>query len=170
MGWDRAGNLPERLVDLRHALGLTQAQFGDVAGVSDQTVSDWENGRSRPARATLTRLAKQLGIPVVVFQQGGEMPSTLLKRLAETRTAVGGVSGRSPGRRAEDKALAKAAEIANRLAFLRDQLRSYDHLGLPLDLDTVRRLLDLTADKLDATPPDPGTPGQNGSGSPPPAP
>lgn len=38
----------EYLMLLRTRLGKTQKQIGQAAGVSDQAVSDWERGKTRP--------------------------------------------------------------------------------------------------------------------------
>jgi len=42
--------LSERILAFRRAHGLTQAQFGDLLGISQGTVSDWELERSRPKK------------------------------------------------------------------------------------------------------------------------
>lgn len=34
--------------NIRESLGLTQAQFGELVGVDQSTVSNWENGETRP--------------------------------------------------------------------------------------------------------------------------
>jgi len=47
---------------LRQHMGLTQAQFSQVLGVRQQTVSEWEQGLYNPTRATakhLTLVAEQ---------------------------------------------------------------------------------------------------------------
>jgi DNA-binding transcriptional regulator YiaG len=47
---------------LRQHMGLTQAQFAEVLGVRQQTVSEWEQGLYAPTRATakhLTLVAEQ---------------------------------------------------------------------------------------------------------------
>jgi transcriptional regulator with XRE-family HTH domain len=40
---------PEEIRALRKRVGLNQTDFGDVVGVSQMTVSDWENGAMRPS-------------------------------------------------------------------------------------------------------------------------
>jgi transcriptional regulator with XRE-family HTH domain len=80
--------------DLRAALELTQEMFGELMGVTGQSVSDYEGGRSAPARSRLARLADRLGIPVAAFQSGGPMPSTLLGSPAVTRPSNGASLGR----------------------------------------------------------------------------
>ena len=46
-----------KLYSLRKAAGLTQAQVARLVGVSDKTVSKWENGNARPASEALQKLA-----------------------------------------------------------------------------------------------------------------
>lgn len=42
---------------LRQHMGLTQAQFAEVLGVRQQTVSEWEQGLYTPTRATAKHLS-----------------------------------------------------------------------------------------------------------------
>jgi DNA-binding transcriptional regulator YiaG len=51
MLWDS-----ELIKGLRRHMGLTQAQFADVMGVRQQTVSEWEQGIYAPTRATAKHL------------------------------------------------------------------------------------------------------------------
>jgi putative transcriptional regulator len=46
---------------IRTQMGLTQAQFGEVVGVDQSTISNWENGQPPrgPARRLLESIAKQ---------------------------------------------------------------------------------------------------------------
>lgn len=48
---------------LRELHGLTQQEFGAIAGVSDKAVSTWENGVKVPRMGAVTRLAEHFGIP-----------------------------------------------------------------------------------------------------------
>lgn len=47
---------------LREAHGLTQQEFGIIAGVSDKAVSTWENGTKTPRMGAVTRIAEHFGI------------------------------------------------------------------------------------------------------------
>ncbi|MGQ0603321.1 MAG: helix-turn-helix transcriptional regulator [Anaerolineales bacterium] len=47
----------ELIKGLRQHMGLTQAQFAEVLGVRQQTVSEWEVGLYAPTRATAKHLA-----------------------------------------------------------------------------------------------------------------
>ena len=49
------------LLEARERIGLTQADVASRVGVSQQTVSRWESGISRPRNPNLTRLADLLG-------------------------------------------------------------------------------------------------------------
>ena len=46
----------------RDRLGLSAADYAELVGVSAQTLYNWENGRSRPQRAQIQKLAKIRGI------------------------------------------------------------------------------------------------------------
>lgn len=50
----------DKLKRVRKVAGLTQEQLAQTLGVSRQTVSSWENGRSLPDEANLLRLARAL--------------------------------------------------------------------------------------------------------------
>lgn len=55
----------EQVIDvraIRARLGLTQNQFGDMFGVDQSTISNWENGMHPrgPARKLLEKLASEL--------------------------------------------------------------------------------------------------------------
>lgn len=110
--WKRAGNIGARLKDLREAMGMLQEEFGDLMGVTDQTVSDYENARSEPAKSRLERLARKVGIAVAAFSEGGPMPSTLPRSPVQPRSPA-----RGPGPRVEatrQKLLALADEYRDR--------------------------------------------------------
>ena len=46
----------------RKAKGLTQEQLGEKLGVSNKTISRWENGNYMPDLSLLEPLSKELGI------------------------------------------------------------------------------------------------------------
>lgn len=50
--------------ELRKRTGLNQKQFGKKVGVSGQSVSEWETGKSRPDSDRLPTVARVLGITV----------------------------------------------------------------------------------------------------------
>ena len=49
------------VVEARHKVGLSQAKFAELLGVSVRTLQDWEQGRRQPSRAaaSLIQIAKQ---------------------------------------------------------------------------------------------------------------
>ena len=56
--------LAGRLIKLRQAAGMTQAELGERLNYSDKTVSKWERGESMPDAFVLTRLAEIYGTTV----------------------------------------------------------------------------------------------------------
>ena len=60
----------ERDHDARHTLGLTMAQFAEVAEISLGMVSKIEHGQTSPSLSTLTRLAHAAGVPITAFFRG----------------------------------------------------------------------------------------------------
>lgn len=66
-GVDRAAaekSWATRLLERRQALGLTQTQVAELAGVTQQAVSSFERGRTVPRMRTLDRLAAAVGTTV----------------------------------------------------------------------------------------------------------
>ncbi len=51
-----------RLREIRSEAKLTQLQFGQVLGVSQDTVSLWEKGKSLPATEYVVRICRQFGV------------------------------------------------------------------------------------------------------------
>jgi len=54
---------------IRNERGLTQEQFADVSGFSQQYISSLENGRRNPTIVTLHELANALGVSHVDLVQ-----------------------------------------------------------------------------------------------------
>ena len=54
--------LKDRLASVRKAAGLTQAQLGELLGVSRQAVSKWETGQTAPDAATIAALCQALQV------------------------------------------------------------------------------------------------------------
>ena len=76
MGWELAGDFPDRIRDLRDALGMTQAELATLFGVTSGQISSWERGLQRPHKKNLRRWANLHGWPLTRFAEGGPMPST----------------------------------------------------------------------------------------------
>lgn len=51
---------PAFISNVRQAMAMTQAQFGEAIGVDKMTVSRWERGASRPGSEALERLRRVL--------------------------------------------------------------------------------------------------------------
>jgi putative transcriptional regulator len=51
----------ERLRKLRQAAGLSQAELAARAGLTVDSVQNWEQGRSEPSLSRAARLARALG-------------------------------------------------------------------------------------------------------------
>jgi transcriptional regulator with XRE-family HTH domain len=128
MRWRRAEDIGARIRELRTALGVTQEEFGELAGVEGQQVSDWETGRSRPRTNRLERLAGKLRITVEVFAEGGPSPTVAVER---ARLPQEGQTTRGPGRRQEDIDLRAEGlkKDAARLDILVRLIRSYRDAG-----------------------------------------
>lgn len=69
---DEGGNLKQ----MRETLGLTQAELGKLAGISNRTIGFYETGVRNVGRNNGPKIARALGLPVVVFwrflRSGGE--------------------------------------------------------------------------------------------------
>lgn len=52
----------DKLLELREAVGWTQAELGEKVGVSRNAIIDYEAGRALPRRSTLKRLAEALKV------------------------------------------------------------------------------------------------------------
>ena len=67
------------IAEKRRIKNLTQAQLAEQLGISDKTVSKWENGRSVPDAEVLIRMAakirisKELGIEIPSVDQFREL-------------------------------------------------------------------------------------------------
>lgn len=57
------------ITQLRKEAGWTQAQLGDRVGVTNKTVSRWENGNYMPDLDTCLQLSELFGIPVNTQRQ-----------------------------------------------------------------------------------------------------
>ena len=53
-----------RILELRHAKGLTHKQVADKAGISEAAISLYERGLRKPTILTAYKLAEALGVTV----------------------------------------------------------------------------------------------------------
>lgn len=63
-----------QLVDYRNKLGLTQAQFGDLAGLSQAAVARYESGKRQPQRDELARIYSVTNGEVTANDFAGHVP------------------------------------------------------------------------------------------------
>ena len=60
----------ERIKELRKALGLTQAEFGEKLGVKPSTVTNYESGLRVPSDAMLVSICREYGVNEVRLRTG----------------------------------------------------------------------------------------------------
>lgn len=58
-------NISETIKSRRNLLGLTQAALGELVGVSQGKIGDWERGTQSPSYQSIEKLAAVLG-PFVI--------------------------------------------------------------------------------------------------------
>ena len=72
--------IANRIRDARKALGMTQVGLAAAAGVTQQSVSQWERGVGVPDASNVKRLAELLKVPAADLLIGeGEAPVSLEK-------------------------------------------------------------------------------------------
>ena len=54
----------KNLREARNEAGLTQKKISEIVGISQQSYSDYENGRTFPDEVTLINLANVLNVPI----------------------------------------------------------------------------------------------------------
>lgn len=54
--------IAENIKKIREQYGLTQAELGEIAGVSDKAVSTWENGTAEPRMGAIQKIAEHFNI------------------------------------------------------------------------------------------------------------
>lgn len=72
-----AGEIGHRIKSLRRAVGLSQANLGNVLGVTFQQVQKYESGRSKIAADKLHQIAQTMGVDISYFYEtkaGGPSP------------------------------------------------------------------------------------------------
>ncbi|MET1933018.1 helix-turn-helix domain-containing protein, partial [Enterococcus faecium] len=57
-------NIGEKIRTYRRNCKLTQKELGEKIGVSDKTISSWENSRTMPDLEMLSLLHHTLGLPI----------------------------------------------------------------------------------------------------------
>lgn len=77
--WDPESIGP-RLIQARVALGLTQSQMADAAGIGRNTYNQWETGTERPSLGLALKLCDTFGLTLDWIYRGD--PSGLPFRIA----------------------------------------------------------------------------------------
>lgn len=71
------------IASLRRQAGLTQEALGERIGVSNKTVSRWENGNYMPDIETLQLLAKEFGVTINELLAGEKLPDAEFRERAD---------------------------------------------------------------------------------------
>lgn len=74
-------SIGNNIKELRQRYHLTQAELGEIAGVSDKAVSSWENGNAEPRMGALERMAQHFGITKVELIAEDSTPRTPPNRI-----------------------------------------------------------------------------------------
>ena len=85
MDKERTGQL---IKEARIKSGLTQAELGDILGVTNKAVSRWENGESFPDVGVLEALSDALHIGIEEIVTGGEQGEDVSKTLTDLVNTV----------------------------------------------------------------------------------
>ena len=81
-----------KILALRKANGVTQADLGAYLNISYQAVSKWERNESCPDFQTLSLIAKFFNVPITYFEDG-ETDLETASAFAGASTATGSVAG-----------------------------------------------------------------------------
>lgn len=71
------------IAELRKQQGLTQAQLGELLGVTNKTISRWENGNYMPEISIIPDLADKLGVSVNELMAGERFTEQEYRRGAD---------------------------------------------------------------------------------------
>ena len=70
--------------ELRKEKNLTQEQLAEKMGVTDKSISRWENGKTMPDLSMITILAEELNVEVSELLNGRKMTKEELEKLRDT--------------------------------------------------------------------------------------
>lgn len=70
-------SIAENIRRLRLSHGLSQAEFGAIAGVTDKAVSTWETGAKEPRLGAIQKLADHFHLTTSDIIEGGASQSAL---------------------------------------------------------------------------------------------
>lgn len=78
---DNLNELAKRIRTARQEARLSQSALGKSIGVSDKSVSSYEQGRSTPPFAKLKRIAESTNRPISYFTQENSDDATIASKL-----------------------------------------------------------------------------------------
>lgn len=76
------------IAELRKSKHMTQAELGEALGVTNKTVSRWENGNYMPDISLLEQLARELGVSVNELICGSRLEEADFKQKADHNLMV----------------------------------------------------------------------------------
>ena len=84
----RASTIGDNIKHLRESHGMTQAELGQIAGVTDKAVSTWEADLKVPRMGAVQKMADYFQIPKSVILNGDAAP-TIGEKIRKTRIEKG---------------------------------------------------------------------------------
>lgn len=79
----RLEELSRRIKKARREAHISQAELGQVVGVSDKAISSYEKGRSIPPFAKLKKIAQATEHTLAYFGDGEEIEVTITSKLSK---------------------------------------------------------------------------------------
>lgn len=67
---NNTSKIAQNIKEFREAHGLTQAELGKIAEVSDKAVSTWENGKNAPRMGAIEKICEHYNIPKSQLLEG----------------------------------------------------------------------------------------------------
>lgn len=123
---------------LRRQAGLTQEELGERLGVSNKTVSRWENGNYMPDIEMLQLLAKEFDVSINELLTGEKMSGEQFLKKADASTVAAPTAGAKNIAKDDAKAGTKigAFTFEDKKAYFIRKWRK-EHIGLFLILGAV---------------------------------
>lgn len=87
-------NIGEKIKLLREEKCLTQKELGSLCGMADSAIRKYESGTVKPKIATVSRIAKALGVETMILTKGDpNYPITFSVPISELENTVKAVFG-----------------------------------------------------------------------------
>lgn len=67
---NNTSKIAQNIKEFREAHGLTQAELGKIAEVTDKAVSTWENGKNAPRMGAIEKICDHYNIPKSQLLEG----------------------------------------------------------------------------------------------------